>query len=65
MSCSAKRSATSASVATNTIASKKGRGAGGMQNQLVTRALESLSRGGRNNGRGRGWGGRGRGRGYR
>lgn len=64
-SAGAKRSATSASVATNTIASKKGRGAGGMQNQLVTRALESLSRGGRNNGRGRGWGGRGRGRGYR
>ncbi|KAH7682190.1 Apoptosis inhibitory 5 protein [Dioscorea alata] len=60
-----KRSATSANVATNTIASKKGRGAGGMQNQLVTRALEGLSRGGRNNGRGRGWGGRGRGRGYR
>ncbi|KAK4755594.1 hypothetical protein SAY87_009351 [Trapa incisa] len=47
-------------------ASKKGRGAGGMQNQLVNRALEGLSQGGRGGvrGRGRGWGGRGRGRGY-
>ncbi|KAJ8761434.1 hypothetical protein K2173_001565 [Erythroxylum novogranatense] len=46
---------------------KKGRGAGGLQNQLVNRALEGLShgRGGaRGRGRGRGWGGRGRGRGY-
>ncbi|KAJ0989411.1 hypothetical protein J5N97_007767 [Dioscorea zingiberensis] len=65
-SAGGKRSAASANVAnTNTIATKKGRGAGGTQNQLVSRALESLSRGGRNNGRGRGWGGRGRGRGYR
>ncbi|XP_059670117.1 apoptosis inhibitor 5-like protein API5 isoform X2 [Cornus florida] len=50
-------------------ASKKGRGAGGMQNQLVNRAFEGLSYGGRGftrgRGRGRGWGGRGRGRGYR
>ncbi|OWM77377.1 apoptosis inhibitor 5-like protein API5 [Punica granatum] len=51
----------------NNTASKKGRGAGGMQNQLVNRALEGLSQGGRGGmrGRGRGWGGRGRGRGYR
>lgn len=48
-------------------ASKKGRGAGGMQNQLVNRAFEGLSQGGRGGGRGRGrgWGGRGRGRNYR
>ncbi|XP_015874441.1 apoptosis inhibitor 5-like protein API5 [Ziziphus jujuba] len=47
--------------------SKKGRGGGGLQNQLVNRALEGLSQGGRGGprGRGRGWGGRGRGRGYR
>ncbi|OAY24890.1 apoptosis inhibitor 5-like protein API5 [Manihot esculenta] len=46
---------------------KKGRGAGGLQNQLVNRALEGISHGGRGGtrGRGRGWGGRGRGRGYR
>ncbi|KAJ4830682.1 hypothetical protein Tsubulata_027994 [Turnera subulata] len=49
---------------------KKGRGAGGMQNQLVNRALEGIAHGGRGGprgrGRGRGWGGRGRGgRGYR
>ncbi|KAL6198348.1 hypothetical protein ACLB2K_028140 [Fragaria x ananassa] len=47
--------------------SKKGRGAGGIQNQLVNRAFEGLSHGGRSGGtrgRGRGWGGRGRGRGY-
>ncbi|KAA8526790.1 hypothetical protein F0562_008981 [Nyssa sinensis] len=44
---------------------KKGRGAGGMQNQLVNRALEGLYRGGRSGGRGRGRGGNGRGRGYR
>ncbi|XP_008778354.1 apoptosis inhibitor 5-like protein API5 [Phoenix dactylifera] len=50
---------------TKTTANKKGRGDGVMQSQLVNRALEGLSRGGRNNGRGRGWGGRGRGRGYR
>lgn len=48
-------------------ASKKGRGSGGLQNQLVNRALEGISRGGRGGirGRGRGWGARGRGRGYR
>ncbi|XP_009346756.2 apoptosis inhibitor 5-like protein API5 [Pyrus x bretschneideri] len=53
--------------------SKKGRGGGGLQNQLVNRAFEGLSQGGRSGGRsggggrsrGRGWGGRGRGRGYR
>lgn len=47
--------------------SKKGRGGGGLQNQLVNRALEGLSQGGRGGprGRGRGWGGRGRGRVYR
>ncbi|XP_051208730.1 apoptosis inhibitor 5-like protein API5 [Lolium perenne] len=49
--------------------SKKGRGGGGMPNQLVNRAFEALSRGGggggRNSGRGRGRGGRGgRGRGW-
>lgn len=46
-------------------ASKKGRGSGGLQNQLVNRALEGISRGGRGGirGRGRGWGARGRGRG--
>ncbi|RWR96379.1 apoptosis inhibitor 5-like protein API5 isoform X1 [Cinnamomum micranthum f. kanehirae] len=44
---------------------KKGRGGGGAQNQLVNRALEGLSRGGRSGARVRGWGGRGRGRGYR
>ncbi|XP_023003122.1 apoptosis inhibitor 5-like protein API5 [Cucurbita maxima] len=52
----------------NNIPSKKGRGSGGLQNQLVNRALEGLSyggRGGMRGGRGRGWGGRGRGRGYR
>ncbi|KAE7995790.1 hypothetical protein FH972_000558 [Carpinus fangiana] len=49
------------------VPSKKGRGAGGLQNQMVNRALEDLSHGGRSGtrGRGRGWGGRGRGRGYR
>ncbi|CAM0945801.1 unnamed protein product [Alopecurus aequalis] len=46
--------------------SKKGRGGGGMNNQLVNRAFEALSRGGgRGSGRGRGRGGRGRGWGYR
>jgi hypothetical protein len=49
--------------------SKKGRGGGGMPNQLVNRAFEALSRGGggggRGSGRGRGRGGRGRGWGYR
>ncbi|XP_062218900.1 apoptosis inhibitor 5-like protein API5 isoform X2 [Phragmites australis] len=44
--------------------SKKGRLEGG-QNQLVNRAFEGLSRGGRGSGRGRGRGGRGRGWGYR
>ncbi|KAL9392417.1 hypothetical protein Peur_016337 [Populus x canadensis] len=46
---------------------KKGRGAGSLPNQLVNRALEGISYGGRGGprgrGRGRGWGGRGRGRG--
>lgn len=46
----------------NGPASKRGRG--GMQNQLVNRAFEGLSRGGRGSGRGRGRGGRGRGRGW-
>ncbi|RLM77871.1 apoptosis inhibitor 5 [Panicum miliaceum] len=46
----------------NGPASKKGRG--GMQNQLVNRAFEGLSHGGRGSGRGRGRGGRGRGRGW-
>lgn len=51
----------------NNLAIKKGRGAGDMQNQLVNRALEGISYGGRSAGRdrGRGWGQRGRGRGYR
>ncbi|KAF7150335.1 hypothetical protein RHSIM_Rhsim02G0138200 [Rhododendron simsii] len=51
----------------NDNASKKSRGAGGSQNQLVNRAFEGASYGGRSGmrGRGRGWGGRGRGRGYR
>ncbi|KAA8519714.1 hypothetical protein F0562_013970 [Nyssa sinensis] len=57
----------------NNNAPKKGRGAGGLQNQLVNRAFEGLSYGGRGgtrgrgrgSTRGRGWGGRGRGRGYR
>ncbi|XP_042508084.1 apoptosis inhibitor 5-like protein API5 isoform X2 [Macadamia integrifolia] len=60
----AKRTAT-ASNGSGNAATKKGRGDGGAQNQLVNRALEGLSRGGRSGGRGRGWGGRGRGRGYR
>lgn len=69
----AKRPA-SASNGANNIASKKGRGAGSFQNQLVNRALEGLSLGGRGGtrgrgrgrGRGQGWAGRGssRGRGY-
>jgi len=46
----------------NGPASKKGRG--GMQNQLVNRAFEGLSHGGRGSGRGWGRGGRGRGRGW-
>ncbi|KAI4296857.1 hypothetical protein L6164_036777 [Bauhinia variegata] len=64
----AKRPAAAANISNN-FASKKGRGAGGFQNQLVNRALEGLSSGGRGatrgRGRGRGWSGRGRGRGYR
>ncbi|KAK5792195.1 hypothetical protein PVK06_033309 [Gossypium arboreum] len=61
-----KRPSTAAN-GSNNFATKKGRGAGGMQNQLVNRALEGISYGGRGGGRGRGrgWGGRGRGRGYR
>ena len=64
--CRGKRPATAANGSSN-VASKKGRGAGGLQNQLVNRALEGLSHGGRGGtrGRGRGWGGRGRGRGFR
>ncbi|XP_039068398.1 apoptosis inhibitor 5-like protein API5 [Hibiscus syriacus] len=54
----------------NNFATKKGRGGGGMPNQLVNRAFEGISYGGRGGGgrgrgRGRGWGGRGGGRGYR
>ncbi|EXB88545.1 hypothetical protein L484_008864 [Morus notabilis] len=61
-----KRPATAANGSGN-AASKKGRGGGGFQNQLINRAFEGLSHGGRGGirGRGRGWGGRGRGRGYR
>lgn len=64
--CRGKRPATAANGSSN-VTSKRGRGAGGLQNQLVNRALEGLSHGGRSGtrGRGRGWGGRGRGRGYR
>ncbi|CAL9183035.1 unnamed protein product [Musa hybrid cultivar] len=48
----------------STAVNKKARGEGIMQNQLVNRALDGLSQGGRRSGRaGRGWGGRGRGRG--
>lgn len=68
---SGKRPATAANDS-NTVGTtnKKGRGGGGTQNQLVNRALEGLSRGGRSGARVsgarvRGWGGRGRGRGYR
>ncbi|KAL5998478.1 hypothetical protein ACLOJK_009419 [Asimina triloba] len=47
-------------------APKKGRGMGGVQNQLVNRALEGLSQGRGGGARNRGWGGgRDRGRGYR
>lgn len=45
----------------NGAANKKGRG---VQNQLVNRAFEGLSHGGRGSGRGRGRGGRARGRGW-
>ncbi|XP_044950761.1 apoptosis inhibitor 5-like protein API5 isoform X2 [Hordeum vulgare subsp. vulgare] len=51
----------------NAPLNKKGRGDGGMHNQLVNRAFEGLPRGGgggRGSGRGRGRGGRGRGWGY-
>ncbi|CAK9135284.1 unnamed protein product [Ilex paraguariensis] len=48
-----------------TSAAKKGREAGGVQNQLVHKALDGLHSSGRTGGRGRGWRGRGRGRGYR
>ncbi|KAJ9690593.1 hypothetical protein PVL29_012977 [Vitis rotundifolia] len=62
---SGKRSASTTNGASN-AAAKKGGGAGGLQSQLVNRALEGLSRGGRTGmrGRGKGWGGRGRGRSY-
>ncbi|KAG0498255.1 hypothetical protein HPP92_002946 [Vanilla planifolia] len=43
---------------------KMARPIGGNQSQLVNRALQGLSYGGRSSGRGRGWGGRGRGRGH-
>ncbi|KAG6641341.1 apoptosis inhibitor 5-like protein API5 isoform X2 [Carya illinoinensis] len=61
-----KRPANATNVSSN-VTSKKGRGGGGLPNQLVNRALEGLSHGGRGGprGRGRGWAGRGRGRGYR
>ncbi|KMT04551.1 hypothetical protein BVRB_8g182130 [Beta vulgaris subsp. vulgaris] len=63
-----KRPASSSQNGSNSHAAKKGRGGGGYQNQLVNRALEGISYGGRSGGRGgrgRGWGGRGRGRGFR
>ena len=66
--CRGKRPAAIAANVSNNIPSKKGRGPGGLHNQLVNRALEGLSyggRGGMRGGRGRGWGGRGRGKGYR
>ncbi|GFZ12415.1 apoptosis inhibitory protein 5 [Actinidia rufa] len=58
--------AVTAATDSSTYAVKKGRGTGGVQNQLVNRALDGLYHGGRTSGRGRGWGGRGRrGRGFR
>ncbi|XP_042519192.1 apoptosis inhibitor 5-like protein API5 [Macadamia integrifolia] len=60
----AKRTATAANGSSN-AATKKGRGDGGVQNHLVNRAFEGLSRGGRSGARGRWSSGRGRGRGYR
>ncbi|XP_021726585.1 apoptosis inhibitor 5-like protein API5 [Chenopodium quinoa] len=66
-----KRPAGAAVNGSNSNAAKKGCGAGGFQNQLVNRALDGISHGGRGGGGGRGgrgrggWGGRGRGRGYR
>ncbi|XP_058211121.1 apoptosis inhibitor 5-like protein API5 [Rhododendron vialii] len=60
-----KRAAAGANGSGN-YAVKKGRGAGGVQNQLVNRALEGLYHGGRTSSRGRGrGGGRGRGSGFR
>ncbi|KAM6551222.1 hypothetical protein CsatB_001030 [Cannabis sativa] len=63
-----KRPSTAANGSGNAT-SKKGRGGGGLPSQLVNRAFEGLSQGGRGGGRGigrgRGWGGRGRGRGFR
>eukprot|EP00258_Populus_trichocarpa_P051227 XP_024467246.1 apoptosis inhibitor 5-like protein API5 [Populus trichocarpa] len=63
--CRGKRPAATANGSGNM--EKKGRWAGGVQNQLVNRALEGISYGGRGSprGRGRGWGGRGRGRSFR
>ncbi|KAK6132782.1 hypothetical protein DH2020_033460 [Rehmannia glutinosa] len=59
-----KRTANAANNGSGTNATKKGRGAGGLQNQLVNRAFEGLNDA-RSGGRGgRGWRGRGRGRGY-
>ncbi|KAF5949764.1 hypothetical protein HYC85_011757 [Camellia sinensis] len=60
-----KKRAAATTNGSGTHIAKKGRGVGGLQNQLVNRALEGLyrGRGGRTSGRGRGWGGRGRGRG--
>ncbi|PPD81282.1 hypothetical protein GOBAR_DD21787 [Gossypium barbadense] len=59
---------TPAANGSNNLVTKKGRGAGGMQNQLVNRALDGISfsgRGGRRSrGRSWGWAGRRRGRGY-
>lgn len=60
-----KRPATGANGSSNHPASKKGRGGGTFQNQLVNRAFEGISGGARGRGRGgRSWGGRGRGRGW-
>ncbi|GAB4831347.1 hypothetical protein Ancab_005358 [Ancistrocladus abbreviatus] len=62
----AKRPGGTVNGASNNVA-KKGRGAGGLSNQLVNRAFGGISYAGRvsGGGRGRGWGGRGRGRGSR
>lgn len=60
-----KRPPTAGNGAVNTVA-KRSRGGGNLQNQLVNRAFEGISHGGRSGGtrgRGRGWRGRGRGRG--
>ncbi|GMP53047.1 hypothetical protein CsSME_00018639 [Camellia sinensis var. sinensis] len=62
-----KKRAAATTNGSGTHIAKKGRGVGGLQNQLVNRALEGLyrGRGGRTSGRGRGWGGgRGRGGGF-